>query len=301
MKEQFIEKVFRQDSLDIIAQANAIIEEMQAQGYTLTVRQLYYQFVARDLIENKQSNYKRLASIIDNGRKAGLIDWDAIEDRTRNLQRIAAFADPAAFITAMVRHYYAEELWADQDVYCEVWIEKDALMGVIERVCDRWRVPYFACRGYASSSELYAAANRLRHRSMECGHAIVFHLGDHDPSGLDMTRCNQDSLDLFSFGHGIEVRRLALNWDQIEEHRPPPNPAKETDSRFEGYRSRFGDESWELDALNPRLIEDVIETAILDVIDRDAFDEAKAREEANEERLREIAERWDEIEEILGE
>lgn len=254
MKEQFIEKAFRADTMAIIDQANEIIADMQAQGYTLTVRQLYYQFVARDLIENKQKNYKRLASIIDNARKAGLVDWKAIEDRTRNLRRISAYDDPSQFIKTMVRYYYAENLWADQDVYCEVWIEKDALAGVIERVCDRWRVPYFACRGYSSSSELYGAAKRLIDKTRGGQKPIIFHLGDHDPSGLDMTRVNRDSLDLFSDRWGIEVRRLALNWDQIEEHRPPPNPAKETDSRFDRYVAEYGDESWELDALNPQMI-----------------------------------------------
>ena len=73
---------FRASSLAIIDQANEIIDEYQADGYDLTLRQLYYQFVARNLIPNSQSEYNKLGTAINNGRLAGLIDWDAIKDRT---------------------------------------------------------------------------------------------------------------------------------------------------------------------------------------------------------------------------
>ena len=301
-KEQFEDLPFRKSTLAKIEQANRIIAEMQAQGYTLTVRQLYYQFVARDLLENTQQNYKNLAATIDNGRKAGLIDWDAIEDRTRYLRSVTPYADPARFIRQQADWYYAEALWRDQETYCEVWIEKDALVGVIEGPCNEWRVPYFACRGYASSSELYTAGKRLRRKADEGKRVVIFHLGDHDPSGLNMTDVNRDSLRQFSRRHGVQLERLALNYDQIEEHDPPPNPAKESDARFAGYAERmvfdYGvdpDEvpSWELDALNPSVIDQIVRDAIEGVVDADRFAARRAEEEANKAKLVDVADNWE--------
>lgn len=294
-KEQFEEIAFRTKARKLIDQANVIIGEMAAEGYTLTVRQLYYQFVARGMLENVQANYKRLARVVDDARKAGLIDWDAIEDRTRYLREIQAYGSPRHFLETQVRRYYAENLWADQDTYCEVWVEKDALLGVIERPALEWRVPYFACRGYASSSELYTAGKRLAYMRSQGKRVVIFHLGDHDPSGMNMTDVNRDSLQQFARTHAVEVQRLALNMDQVEEHQPPPNPAKETDSRFEGYAAEYGDESWELDALDPSVLDGVIREAIEGVVDAELFEAAREREHKNQARLMEVADNWGEV------
>jgi len=141
-----------------------------------------------------------------------------------------------------------------------VWIEKEALSGVIADVCNEMDVPYFACKGYVSQSEQWRAYQRARfHSSQSDQKTTILHFGDHDPSGIDMTRDNQDRLDCFlGYDNTIKVERLALNWDQIEEFNPPPNPAKMTDSRFAGYVTKYGDESWELDALEPRVMTDLI-------------------------------------------
>ena len=295
MREKFLSIAFRRKTVALIEQANEIINEMQAKGYTLTIRQLYYQFVARGLLENRQTNYQRLASVIDDARKAGLVDWDAIEDRTRYLRRVRDYSGPQPFLSSMARSYYAENLWEDQEHYCEVWIEKDALLGVIENACLEWRVPYFACRGYASSSELYTAGKRLRSMKDLGKEVTVFHLGDHDPSGLDMTRVNEDSLQTFGRSYGITVERLALNMNQIEQYDPPPNPAKESDSRFEEYARQYGDESWELDALDPDVIDRLIRDAIEGIVDAELFDQAQLRESANKELIMQISRKWDNV------
>lgn len=302
--EKFEDFNFRKSTLKRIEQANAIIAEMRAEGYTLTVRQLYYQFVARDLLENTMQNYKNLAAMVDNGRKAGLIDWDAIEDRTRYLREVRTYSDPANFLTRMARSYYAEALWRDQEAYCEVWIEKDALVGVVERPCNEWRVPYFACRGYASSSELYEAGKRLARKRAAGKRVVIFHLGDHDPSGMNMSDVNRDSLRMFARTNGVELRRLALNYDQVEEYDPPPNPAKDSDARFAGYADMMVTEhdadpddipSWELDALNPSTIDGIVRAAIEEVVDQDLFSERFAEEEANKNTLLAIADSFPEV------
>jgi hypothetical protein len=296
-KEVFVEKNFRTATLAIIEKANEIIAEYNAQGFSLTLRQLYYQFVARALIENRQSEYKRLGGIINDGRLAGSIDWDAIEDRTRSLRRVSTWSDPASIIDSAAASY-RDDLWASQVHRPEVWIEKDALVGIIEGACNEYRVPYFACRGNNSQSEQYAAGKRF-HRYTPSFTPIVFHLGDHDPNGLDMTRDNRDRLSMFA-DDPVEVVRLALNFDQVEQYRPPPNPAKDTDSRYAGYVAQFGDRSWELDALEPTVIDGLVRRAIADLIDDAAWEAAKAQEAARRAVIQKAAENWAKVEKFLA-
>ena len=197
MKELFINKRFSAASQGIIQQANDIIAEYHRQGFTLTLRQLYYQFVARALIPNNMRSYKRLGTIVSDGRLAGEIDWDAIEDRTRNLQRQPHWDSPASIIRAAAESY-AIDMWENQPARVEVWIEKEALIGIVERVCKRYDVPYFACRGYVSQSEQYMAGQRFADHVDSSQYVVILHFGDHDPSGIDMTRDNDDSLGMFS-------------------------------------------------------------------------------------------------------
>lgn len=149
------------DHLAVVAHANTIIAEYQDQGFVLTLRQLYYQFVSRDLIPNTQREYKRLGGIINDARLVGLIDWLALEDRTRNLQSLSHWTSPTEIIEAVSAQYRTDR-WAAQPHRVEVWIEKDALAGVIEGVCHELDVPYFSCRGYTSQSEMWGAGMRLR-------------------------------------------------------------------------------------------------------------------------------------------
>lgn len=291
MKEQFIQKRFNINSEFVIRNANDIIKEYAEKGFVLTLRQLYYQFVARDFIENNQKQYKRLGDIINEARQAGLIDWSAIEDRMRNLYSVQTYNDPVEVIHAAANGY-AEALWEDQPYYCEVWVEKDALAGVVERTCTRLRVPFFACRGYTSQSEMYVAGKRLGRAAKHGKRVVIFHLGDHDPSGIDMTRDNQARLSLFA-RQTIEVRRLALNKDQIEQYDPPPNPAKISDSRTTQYMIDHGDEAWELDALDPTVLDTIIATNVEALIDREKMSAAWAHEEANRVNVRRIADNYE--------
>jgi len=274
MKITYIDKSFSSKSLTLIETANNIIAEYDELGYDLTLRQLYYQMVARDIIPNQQKEYKRLGNILNDARLAGLVDWDAIVDRTRNLHMVSTWATPADIISS-ARRSYAIDLWQDQEYRVEVWVEKDALRGVIESIATRHQVPNFSCRGYTSASEMWATAQRLLGHIENGQTPVIIHLGDHDPSGIDMTRDITERLALFTDGHNGDsfiAERAALNMNQIEEHNPPPNPAKETDSRFAAYTSEYGDESWELDALNPTTLDDIITSTIDKYRDDDLFD-----------------------------
>lgn len=254
-------KSFTASSLRLIELANEIIAEYAAQGFSLTLRQLYYQLVSRDVIANRQTEYKRLGGIIADARLAGLIDWYAIEDRTRNLQHNSHWSTPREIMQTAVRSYQIDK-WEGQQYRPEVWVEKDALSGVVASACEPLDVPYFSCRGYTSASEMWAAGQRFLDYIERNQTPVVIHLGDHDPSGIDMTRDIQERLRLFTSGR-VNVTRIALNMEQIAQFNPPPNPAKLTDSRANAYIAEYGDDSWELDALDPATMVRLIEEAIL--------------------------------------
>lgn len=294
MKETFTPKRFSSDSLDIIGTANAICRDMRDQGYDLTLRQLYYQFVAHHGLPNQQRSYKRLGSIVNDARLAGLMDWDFINDRTRNVAgSYYGFADPSQFIEQVVDGYH-EAIWEGQDYRPEVWVEKDALVNVVARACEESRVPYFSCRGYVSQSEMYSAAKRFQRRRNAGLTPVIIHLGDHDPSGIDMSRDIEERLALMSWGH-VEVKRIALNMDQVDEYQPPPNPTKFTDSRAADYVQQYGYESWELDALEPRVLTALIQDTIEPLIDSDTMSERIDHEQGQINRMREIADKWFEL------
>jgi hypothetical protein len=286
-------------TLKVVEQVNAIIGEYLAQGFALTLRQLFYQFVARALLENLFNEYKRLGRIVRDARDGGLVDWDAIEDRTREVNTHTCWTNPAGVIRAAA-HQYREDLWAGQRYRPEVWIEKEALLGVIEGVCTELRVPYFAHRGNNSQTLQYQAGKRFAEYLDQGLIPIVLHLADHDPNGIDMTRDNTKRLALYA-RQEIEVRRIALNMDQVRQHDPPPSFVKDGDTRTSGYREQFGtDECWELDALSPTLIADLIRTEIEQLIDWPKWRSAQAKEERGRGLLDTAAANWAKVEKFLS-
>jgi len=288
---------FKPASLALIEKANEIIASYQSQGYDLTLRQLYYQFVSRDIIPNTQASYKNLGSVVNDARLAGMIDWNAIVDRTRELRGLPHWSDPSDIVDSCSRQFNIDK-WKDQKYRPEVWIEKDALAGVFERVCNELDVPLFSCRGYTSQSEMWVGAQRMLRYRKQKQTPMILHFGDHDPSGKDMSRDIQDRLCLFT-GREIEFERLALNMDQVREYDPPPNPAKVTDSRAKGYIAEFGDESWELDALEPSVLEELVRGAIVKVVDEEKMEAADKEQERHRETLQLISERFEECEELV--
>lgn len=309
---QYVPKGFRVGALAIIDAANAMLEDYAEQGYDLTLRQLYYQFVARGFIANRDTEYKRLGGIISDARLAGVVPWNRIVDRTRNLRGTYHVDDVEQAVREAARDF-AVDLWEDQPVRCEVWVEKDALIGVVQQAAGALDVNHFSCRGYTSQSELWNAA--MRHvRYVQGGQrVVVIHLGDHDPSGIDMTRDIQDRLILFAGRHlsarqmwpdddedgAITVKRIALNRNQVERYNPPPNPAKLTDSRARGYVLAHGYESWELDALEPTVLAELIREAIVAEMDEPLYKAAVEEQEERRTLLQLASDQWDELTVVL--
>lgn len=310
MRECFVTKSFQEKTLAVIHQANSIIADYEKQRIKLTLRALYYQFVQRNWIRNEQSEYKRLGEILNDARLAGLVDWDALEDTTRDLAPTAMWGDPgdpdspSEFILDWGRHF-KNNPWNNQPRYGEVWIEKSAGINVIAQPCRKWRTPYFACRGHVSASEMYDAAQRL-HQISEMGqHVTVLHIGDHDPSGWQMTQDIARRLDLLSYGgvqdERIEVKRIALTMTQIRQFRPPPQPGKSKDSRIGAYKREFGTtDSWELDALQPQYLRDLVDQEIEALIDMELWDRDIEAETEPRRELMDVGHRWQEVRDLLN-
>jgi hypothetical protein len=296
-------KKFTRPTLELMERADAIATDYALRGFGLSLRQLFYQLVTENAFPNSERSYQRLIRIVSDARLAGVMDWHHIEDRGRTAHHTSWAGHQPSDQEEIIRQAkwnYALDLWEGQDVRPEVWVEKQALEEVAQKATSGFRVGYFACKGYVSQSELWAAGQRMRKTFVEHGQRpLVLHLGDHDPSGIDMTRDIRERLELFS-GMRIEVRRLALNMEQIDELNPPPNPAKQTDSRFLDYAAEYGTRSWELDAIRPEALVSLIRDELHAIIDPEPFNHQVERENGERAMFDVIADRWDEVIDYLG-
>lgn len=288
MKEKFINHKFNAHSIEKLRHINLIIDQYDAQGYDLSLRQLYYQMVARDWIENSQRSYKQIVGLVRDGRYAGLIDWEMIKDRNRSTERNSHWESPSQILRTAARGF-AIDKWKDQPWHVEVMVEKDALSGVLWPVCSKLDVRFTANKGYSSASMMKETAERVEQAASGGGDIVIIYLGDHDPSGMDMTRDIADRLELLSYGTHLQVDRIALNMDQILDLKPPENPAKMSDSRAQAYIMEFGHNSWELDALEPSMLADLVEQAVLQFRDEDLWKKAIEKEAGMQQVLIEYA------------
>jgi hypothetical protein len=292
MKEAYIDvKAFKPKALKLIEICDDIVNDFAGQGFTMTIRQLYYQLVAKGHVPNTIQSYEHVQSLMNNARLCGLIDWDAIEDRTRNIIERPHWTSGGHILQSVASQYH-QDMWEDQPSRVFVIVEKEALAGVLERVCHKWDMPLLPARGYPSASTLRELAKtRIMSASQRI---VVLHLGDHDPSGIDMSRDLEERLSMFS-RHRVHVdfRRLALNMDQVEEQKPPPNPAKVTDSRYGKYQELYGDESWELDALSPQYLHKLVEEQVQEIVDIHKWHNTQDHIAFVRARLQDIADNFD--------
>ncbi|MHB0922649.1 MAG: hypothetical protein ACYC3H_01620 [Bellilinea sp.] len=292
MREAFIERLFSATNMAMIQYINQVLEEYRRQGYRLSLRQLYYQLVARDRIPNSLRSYKNIGNLVSNARQAGMIDWGMIEDRNRETAIPSHWNSPAEIVRAAAEQFRIDK-WQSQPYHIEVMVEKDALSGVLEPVCRELDIGITANKGYSSSSTMYEIGKRIYQRQREGKTICILYLGDHDPSGIDMTRDVRERLEMYSRLGMIEVDRLALNWEQIEIWRPPENPAKETDARYKNYASQFGESSWELDAVEPAQLANLVRDAVLVRRDEEFWDEAIYLENDMQQKLLKFAEGYE--------
>lgn len=296
MKIIYTEKKFRTKSLELIGQANEVIGAYAQAGYDLTLRQLYYQMVARDIIPNTERSYKNFGTLISDARMAGLVDWNRIVDRTRVTKSRPHWDHPSDVIESAYYSYNIDH-WEGQSYRPRVWIEKDALTGVISRTCTDMDIPFLACKGYMSQSAMWRDSQIAIQQEKDGLIPVIIYLGDHDPSGMDMTRDIGDRMNIFGANYNVE--RIALNYSQVEELNPPPNPAKLSDTRAEAYVEEYGYSSWELDALEPEYINVLIRSTVTNLIDQEQWDHVQARLAHHKSMLKAISENYQTIEDHL--
>lgn len=261
-------------------------------GLKLTNREIYYQLVKENAIPNVMEVYKRLCVFLTDARYAGLIDWDAIEDRSRSAEMHSEWEDVEDLIASAVASYRLQR-WKEQEYYVEMYCEKEAGEGKLKPVSDKYHIHFGANKGYSSASMMYEMSKRLKEQLQNHKKVIILYFGDHDPSGLDMIRDIKDRLTEFLEAdvdleeHPFEVVPIALNRKQITQYNCPPNPAKITDPRAKWYIEKYGKVSWELDALAPDVLIRLAESAIQQYIDLDAYNAIIQREKKEIQDLRE--------------
>lgn len=289
--QRYVNKAFRPEAVARIHHCNVIIDRYQKQNLRLTLRQLYYQLVSRNVITNEEKSYKTLGKLVSDARLAGLMSWDAIEDRIRTPVVPQQFNDLAHLAEAASRAYRLPR-WDGQQNYIELWVEKDALAGVLAPIAREYHITLMVNRGYSSTSAMYESAKRFldaeegdgRPNSSKDLHLL--YLGDHDPSGEDMVRDVRDRLR--TFDAVVDVQKVALTMEQIDEYSPPPNPAKVSDSRAAKYIELHGDSSWEVDALPPEVLTELIVEKIQELLDRPTMDRIMEREELDKKKLKKL-------------
>lgn len=278
----------------LLEKIKEILQEYEQQNIKVTLRQLYYQLVARDLIPNKISEYAKLSGLLTNARYSEDIEWDAIEDRTR-IPDTPNFFRNIKHLIETAKHSYQLDRWKGQKYYVEVWTEKDALSSVIQPITRKYQVTLSVNRGYSSASAMHEAFERGEVNVEEDGmyenrEKIILYLGDHDPSGLDMDRDIKERLEEFG-DDDTEVIRIGLTKEQIEQYNPPPNPAKITDPRAKKYIENHGNTSWEVDALRPEILQELIKTKIKGYLDEKKFNEIMEQEEEEIKQVEEFADK----------
>lgn len=321
---------------------NSIIEEYKAIDLVLTLRQLYYQLVSKDIIPNSDKEYKKLGNLIKEGRMGGIVDWNAIEDRLRVPKSAPGWESPKEILKAASNQF---RLNRDEDQpQIEVWVEKDALSSIVNRAVNKYNIASMVNRGYSSASAMHDAFMRFNRRLTDMEPVTILYLGDHDPSGLDMVRDIKTRLIEFAIGDNyisryglsnylestgiseddffdedrnlseedlsivnsfenkvlamaliktIRVEPIALTMDQINTYNPPPNPAKLTDVRSRWYVENYGYKSWEVDALKPEVLIELITSKIESYIDMDKFNDVLKKEKEYKNKLNEFIENFD--------
>ncbi len=252
----------------------------------ITIRHLYYRLVGEHVIDKTEQAYKGLCSHLSKWRRSSEIPWSAFTDSTRwHIQR-DTFSGVKDALKNTVENY-RRDLWATQDVYCEVWVEKDAVAGLVARTANSWGVPVFVARGFASLSSLYDAANTFRRAAESGKRVIIYHLGDYDPSGI---AAGESMLKAFrdDFNVRLEFIRAAVTEQQIEQLKLPTRPTKKGDTRARNWR---GTACVELDTMPPAEIREIVERCIIQHIDTYEWDALKRTEELERETLRKILRR----------
>lgn len=349
------------DKWEVMNSIIKVCESFQRDGYTLTLRQLYYQLVSKDYIPNHDKVYKKLSSLKDELVYSGRVDWALFEDRGRTASK-PFYEESVEEALRFTANEYKLDRQKGQKNHVEVWTEKDAISSILRNVTHPMGVILSVNKGYTSSTAIYTAYSRFIEKIGNGCSVTILYFGDHDPSGLDMIRdirerlmfmftngeraydemddlwdvdwsdepvsinemahnwstsIDEDGDEVYSdvvryylndedcisvwddgqeyfddvkafFKHHFEIKQIGLTMSQIREFNPPPNPAKITDPRAKGYVEKFGEVSWEVDALRPQVMERIVKEAITREIDVEVYNNNLEQEKKDKKKILDI-------------
>jgi len=268
-------KRLRATKAEVEARRDALLDIIDA-GKPMTVRQVFYQATVHGLVEKAESGYAKVQTDLTVMRRTGDLPYDWLADNTRWQRKPRTFnsVEDALRETAA---FCRKSLWTDADAYVEIWLEKDALSGVIYPVTSMYDVPLMVARGYASLSFLYSAAGYINTLDVP---TYIYHLGDFDPSGVNAGEKIEETLNELAPDAEIYFERIAVTSEQIAEWDLPTRPTKTSDTRAKSFSSNL---SVELDAIEPNQLRDLVQEAIEVHLPAEQFEVLKAAEQSERE------------------
>ncbi len=258
--------------MDVIRQTIVDVAESDP---PITVRQGFYQLVSRGVIDKTESEYKTIVRLLTQLRRDGQIPFEWIADTTRWMRKPRTHSNMAHLLEESIQ-MFRRSIWEAQDVYVEIWMEKEALAGVLYEETERWDVPLMVTRGYSSISFLHSAAQTIESVDKP---AYLYYLGDFDPSGLDIARKVEDGIRELAPLADVTFERVAVTPAQINAWDLPTRPTKKTDTRSRNFEG----ESVELDAIPPSQLRALVAACIEEHVDQNILGDTK-RLEALEQR-----------------
>ncbi len=258
----------------VVKTVNEIMEQYTTR---LTVRQIYYRCVSPpyQLFPNTRQSYKGFDNMLTRAREKEDVDWRRIEDRARRTEGgDEGYSDPEFYVASMMKFlkadFYDRKMWLNQPQLVEVWVEKDALAALFSNVTSGFRTLLFPTRGYSSFTGVMEAITRFNEAVEQDKPVTILHFTDHDPSGLNMTEDLENRLRRYRAGD-VTVKRVMLTIEQVKKYGLAPNPTKKKDSRTSRYVEAFGDECWELDAVDPAELQKLVEKYVMAEVDEEIW------------------------------
>lgn len=261
-----------------IAELENALCNIVAEERPTSCRSVFYRMVSRGHIDKTEAEYQRtVVRLLTRLRREGRLPFRDIVDGTRLRRQRKSFRS----LEGALRHTkqtYRQYLWDSQDAYVEVWSEKEAIAGVLLKATWDWDVPLLVCRGYPSLTYLHDAAFEIERQGKP---AWLYYFGDHDPSGVDISRKVESELRHFAPEAEIHFERVAVTPQQIEAMDLPTRPTKRSDSRAKGFDGR----SVEVDAIPPATLREIASDCITRHIDPAELERARHIERSERETL----------------
>jgi hypothetical protein len=263
----------------------AIMAALDGVDKPVTVRQAFYLTASRGDVAKDEAGYGQVQRQMLAMRREGLVPYDWVADNTRYHIKPATDLSLTDFLERSAK-FYRQDLWVRSDVHVEIWCEKDSIAGTITPIIEEYDVPLYVARGYSSETFAHTAAESMRDSGKEC---FVYYVGDFDPSGWDASRDLERRLT--GFFPDVQFARLAINGGHIEEFGLITRVTKQSDVRTKRFFETFGygQESCELEALNPDVLRRIIPDSIEQHVDHRQLDALRREEAAARETLDVIA------------